>query len=328
MEPAIFISDEDVEVITDWKQSIEALRNAYTHVQLEGSTPERAVAATRNGWLRVMPSAPTGGKYAGSKTISAAIKNGKVSYLISLFDQDTSSLVALIDGNRITGIRTAATAAVAVNALMTKEEINVAVIGSGFEAQAQLRALSTIRQISSLRVYSPTSTNRERFADLFKQELSIEAQACDSVEEAAKDADLIICAARAQGEIPVLKLSDVRRDALIVSVGSTTTKQRELNTDLIKGAGIIVADALEEVLFDSGDIVAAREEGFEAETITVSLEHLLCNKPEVDMAQGPVIYKSTGSGFQDLVLAGLLYETALAQGRGTTLGFGILTIQK
>jgi ornithine cyclodeaminase/alanine dehydrogenase-like protein (mu-crystallin family) len=92
------------------------------------------------------------------------MKNGLASYLITLFDQHDSRLAALIDGNRITGIRTAATAAAALTALLPDRPLTVAVVGSGFEARAQLRAVSRIASIASARVWSPTQTNRERFA--------------------------------------------------------------------------------------------------------------------------------------------------------------------
>ena len=44
--------------------------------------------------------------------------------------------------------------------------------------------------------------------------------------------------------------------------------------------------------------------------------------------RGIAIYKSTGSGFQDIVLAEQLYLRALEQGIGTPLPVGILTIRK
>jgi ornithine cyclodeaminase/alanine dehydrogenase len=44
--------------------------------------------------------------------------------------------------------------------------------------------------------------------------------------------------------------------------------------------------------------------------------------------EGIAIYKSTGSGFQDLVIAELLYNLAVERGIGTPLPVGILTIRK
>ena len=60
-----------------------------------------------------MPSVPPSGQLFGAKSIAGSFADGlRVSYLISLFDKDTADLVALVDGNRVTGLRTAATTAV------------------------------------------------------------------------------------------------------------------------------------------------------------------------------------------------------------------------
>ncbi|MFV0319220.1 MAG: ornithine cyclodeaminase family protein [Microbacterium sp.] len=327
-EPAtLFLTDDDVAALADWDSAITALREAYTRPEDAKATPERAVAVTATGWQRVMPSAPPGARFAGSKTIAASMTNGLASYLITLFDQRDSRLAALIDGNRITGIRTAATAAAALTALLPDRPLTVAVVGSGFEARSQLRAASRIVRIESVRVSSPTPANRERFAAELSAEIGIAITAVASAQEAVADADLVLCAARSRDESPTVYANWVAPDATIVSVGSTTASQRELDPALIGQAALIVADALDEVLHDSGDMIVAREQGIEVDATTVSLHDLLggsATRPE----HGIAIYKSTGSGFQDIVLAELLYDRAVAQGIGTPLPVGILSIRK
>lgn len=327
-EPAtLFLTDADVAQLADWDSAIAALRAAYSRPEDPRATPERAVAVTATGWQRVMPSAPPGARFAGSKTIAASMTNRIASYLITLFDQHDSRLAALIDGNRITGIRTAATAAAALTALLPARPLTVAVVGSGFEARAQLRAASRIARLQAVRVTSPTPANRERFADELGAELGLPISAVADARTAVEGADLVLCAARSRDETPTVQSDWVGSDATIVSVGSTTASQRELDPALIGRAAIVVADALEEVLHDSGDMIAAREGGYDPDASTVSLHALLggsATRPE----HGIAIYKSTGSGFQDIVLAELLYDRAVAQGLGTPLPVGILSIPK
>lgn len=325
--PPLFLSDDDVAALSDWPSAVEALAAAYAEQEIPGSTPARAQAAMRAGFLRVMPSAPTGRRLMGSKTISAAIRNRQVSYLVSLFDQDTSSLVALLDGNRITGIRTAATAAVAVRALTPDRPLTVAVIGSGFEARAQLAAVATVRSLASVRVFSPTERNRIAFAEEHTASLGSTVAPAASARDAAEGADLVLCAARSRDESPTMYAGWLSPHATVVSVGSTTASQRELDVDVIEAASLIVADAVEEVLHDSGDLLAAREAGIAADNKTVSLTAALrgdAPRPK----DGIAVYKSTGSGFQDIVLSELLYDRAVAAGRGTELPVNVLTVRK
>lgn len=325
--PTLFLTDSDVEALADWDSAIAALRTAYARAEEPTATPERSVAVMATGWQRTMPSAPPGARFAGSKTITASIATGLVSYLITLFDQNDARLAALIDGNRITGIRTAATAAAALTALLPNRPIVAAVVGSGFEARAQLRAASRVAELSSVRVTSPTAANRERFAAELAAELGLPVVAVDSAEAAVRGADLVLCAARSRDESPTVLAEWVADDATIVSVGSTTPAQKELDPALIGRAGLIVADALAEVLHDSGDMIAARAAGFDPDAVTVSLHDLLGGRVSRP-ASGIAIYKSTGSGFQDLVIAELLYERAVERGLGTPLPVGILTIRK
>lgn len=325
--PTLFLTDEDVAALADWHDAIAALRDAYARADEPTRTPERAVATTDTGWQRVMPSAPAGGRFAGSKTIAASLRNGMASYLITLFDQNDSRLAALIDGNRITGIRTAATAAAALTALLPDRPLSVAVVGSGFEARAQLRAAAHVARFASVRVTSPTPANRERFAAELTAELGIPVTAATSASDAVAGTDLVLCAARSRDESPTVLSGWVADDATIVSVGSTTPSQRELDPALIGRARIVVADAPAEVLHDSGDMIAARAAGIDPDAVTVSLHDLLGGRA-VRPARGIAIYKSTGSGFQDIVLAEQLYERAVAAGLGTPLPVGILTIRK
>ncbi len=325
--PALFLTDDDVAALADWDDAVAALGAAYARPEDPRATPERAVAVTSSGWQRVMASAPPGGRYAGSKTIAASLRNGLASYLITLFDQEDSRLAALIDGNRITGIRTAATAAAALTALLPRRPVTAAVVGSGFEARAQLRAAARVARIESVRVSSPTAANRELFADELSTELGLPVTAVAEARNAVGGADLVLCAARSHDETPTVLSGWVADDATIVSVGSTTRAQIELDPALIGRAALIVADAVAEVLHDSGDMLATRAAGFDPDAMTVSLHELLSGAVERP-ARGIAIYKSTGSGFQDIVLAAQLYERAVARGVGTPLPVGILTIRK
>jgi len=323
----LFLTDNDVEELADTDAIIAALVAAYSQPENPAETPERVVVPTDGGWQRVMVSAPGSSRLAGSKTISASLKNGLVSYLVSLFDTQDSHLAALIDGNRLTGLRTAGTAAAALTKLMPSGPVVTAVIGSGFEARAQLRAAATVLQISEVRVSSPTATNRELFARELSAELGITVTAIESAQQAVKNADLIICAARSRDETPVLMADWVAPHATIVSVGSTTPSQIELDPALIGKAQLVVADALQEVLHDSGDMLAAKAAGFNPELNTVSLHELMGGKAKRNPGD-LAIYKSSGSGFQDIVVAELLYNRAMELGIGTFLPVGILTLKK
>lgn len=325
----LFLTDADVEVLADWPSAIDAIRAAYLTPEDDGRTPGRIFAQTKREWMRIMPSVPASGRLFGAKSIVGSFADGlNVSYLISLFDKDTADLVALVDGNRVTGLRTAATTAVGTSTIVPKRPLRVGVIGSGFEARSHLTAFSQVMQFADVRVYSPTERNREAFAAEFDSKFGAPVTAVTSAREAAVGADLILCAARSHDETPTLESEWVGDDATVVSIGSTTPAQRELPADLLARASTVVVDAYDEVVHGSGDMIAAAEAGANVAGIVVTLHAALSGSADIDVERGIRIYKSTGSGLQDIVVAEMLVERARAVGRGTELPVGIVTTKK
>src|SRR4051794_1848958 len=64
--------------------------------------------------------------------------------LVCLLDATTGAALALMDGDVITGLRTAAAAALSVRACAREAASVVAVVGSGVQAQAHLRLLPLV----------------------------------------------------------------------------------------------------------------------------------------------------------------------------------------
>ena len=325
----LFLTDADVAELSDLPAAIGAIRAAYSTPVDERRNPGRIFADSGREWMRVMPSVPTSGRLFGAKSINGSFAHGlRVSYLISLFDKETADLVALVDGNRVTGLRTAATSAVGAEAIAPRRPLKVGVIGSGFEAQSHTAALSLVTRFGSVAVFSPTQKNRESFAESFSDTLGVPVEAVDSAELAVRGADLVICAARSRDEAPTLQAEWVGDDATVVSIGSTTPAQRELPVELISRAALIVVDGVAEVLDGSGDMIAARASGVDVAALTVSLNAMLLGERAVDLERGIRIYKSTGAGLQDIVVAEALVDLARERGIGTQLPVGIVTTRK
>jgi len=325
----LFLTDADVEKLADLRSAIDAIRAAYSTPVDNARNPGRIFADSGREWMRVMPSVPASGRLFGAKSINGSFADGlSVSYLISLFDRDTADLVALVDGNRVTGLRTAATTAVGAAALVPDRPLTVGVIGSGFEAQSHTAALALVTRFANVRVFSPTRGNREAFAERFSAELGVPVTAVDSAEQAARDVDLVLCAARSRDESPTVQADWIGPDTTVVSIGSTTPAQRELPADLIARATLVVADGVDEVVHGSGDMRAAVAAGIDVESITASLNDVVRGDREVDVERGIRIYKSTGSGLQDIVVAETLVDLARARGVGTELPVGIVTTRK
>ncbi len=325
--PTLFISDADVATLADWRSAVAALAAAYAAELKPAMVPPRSMARGDGIWLRGLTAVSPTGATMGCKLIAASPRARRASYLISLFDQETMALSALIDGNRVTGRRTAATAALAVDRLAPQRALRVGLIGSGFEARNSLQCLAAVRNLQSARVFSPTQASRERFAEGFRPGLDITAVA--SAEEAVQGADVVLCAARSTDESPVLRGAWLPAGCTVVSLGSTLPEQREVDEEAMARATCIVADMPDEVMHDTGDGVAAAKAGVSLAGRMVSLSDLVAGRITPRRSSADIVlYKSVGSALQDIAVAEMLLTRARQLGLGMALAASIVPIAK
>ena len=316
-----FLSQADTRRLLAWSDVVACLAAAYGRTDDPKASPPRVVARRDGMWLRTLAAISATGDCMGTKIIAKGRTRG-ADHFIALWDTATSKLSCLMDGKAITAMRTAGTSAVAVDCLALRQDLNVAVLGSGREAAAHVDAIATVRRLASLRVYSPTPANRERFAQRVAAELAIDCRAADSPRAAVAGADLVIAAARSHDETPILEGTWLRPGMMVVSIGSTVPEQREVDAEVVRRADLIVADVPHEVGDETGDMIAAREAG-------VAFEHKMV--PLSDVARGActirqrsdniVMFKSVGSGLQDIAVSEMCCAKAIAANAGTVLPF-------
>src|SRR5690625_1535313 len=122
----LFLTDQDVATQANFEDAIAAIRAAYSVAEDEQRTPGRIFADSQREWMRIMPSIPASGQLFGAKSIVGSFADGlQVSYMINLFDKDTAELAALIDGNRVTGLRTASTTAVGASTILPNKPVSI-----------------------------------------------------------------------------------------------------------------------------------------------------------------------------------------------------------
>jgi alanine dehydrogenase len=323
----ILLDDEVVQSVFDWNPAIAAIRDAYAAADDDARYPARVIARGGGTFLRVLSGVPGDSGLMGAKTITGALGARQFSYLISLFDQASAELVALLDGNSITGYRTAATSALAADLLAPAGPLTVGVLGSGFEATKHVQALAAVRELKSVQVYSPRPESRERFARELA-DLGTVIVPAESPEAAVAGTSLVICAARSYDETPILLGRWLQPGMTVVSIGSTVREQREVDAEVITRADVVIADVLHEVLHDSGDLVAAREQGIEP-TGTASLADLVSGRAAGRTGTEQIaLYKSVGSAVQDLAVAAMCVRRAQAAGLGAMLPIRIQPVRK
>jgi ornithine cyclodeaminase/alanine dehydrogenase len=183
-----------------------------------------------------------------------------------------------------------------------------------------VRAVASVRTLTEVVVFSPTPDKRAAFADAVTRELGVPARGVATGQEAVRDAGLVLCAARSRDESPILYGDWLQPGATVVSIGSTVPSQREIDASVVARSDIIVCDMLEEVLQETGDMLAAQAAGVVFHDKAYSMVDLMGGKLEAQLERAQTrMFKSVGGGLQDIVVAELILSRALEQGLATRL---------
>jgi ornithine cyclodeaminase/alanine dehydrogenase-like protein (mu-crystallin family) len=133
--------------------------------------------------------------------IMAAPGNTQCAFMM-LFKNDTGELLAIIQDSYVQRMRVGAANGLAAKYLARKDAATIGLIGSGWQAGAQLLAMCAVRPIRLVKVYSPNPEHRTAFAKEMSETLGISVEAVSSGAEAMQGMDIM--AASTSSMEPVL----------------------------------------------------------------------------------------------------------------------------
>ena len=293
--------------------ALEAMRRCFADEAAGLTGPAARVDLPHEaGWMRVLPAVASGLGLFGHKVISFNREIG-VRYVVTLFDVATGDMRALIDAEAITGARTGAVSAVAAD-LLAPQDVSVgAVIGTGSVARTQLPALQAVRPVEEIRVYSRQPENRAGFIAEMSGCLDVRFVDCVSVEEALEGAGIVTLATKSAE--PVLFTRHLRPGMHVNSVGSARPNLSEVDPAAFGEFDRVVCDSVDLVFNESGGAIAAEENGLFARSEAADLSAILDPVPTRGV-DDITLFKSTGSGLQDLYLTAAILEAAAANRAG------------
>src|SRR5215471_7332775 len=123
-----------------------------------------------------------------------AAPNGRYTGLVLLFSSENGEPLAIFPDGVMQRMRVGAANGLGVKYLARKDAHTIGILGSGWQAGAQLMAACAVRDIKSIRCFSPNPQNRDSFVNAMSAMLGIEVVPVGQPEEAIKDADIAMCA--------------------------------------------------------------------------------------------------------------------------------------
>lgn len=224
-----------------------------------------------------------------------------------LLDDRTGFPIALVEATWLNGLRTAASDAIAVDALARQDARVLAVIGTGNQAYHEMRAVSLVRPPQAVLVVGRSVEKAEELASRLSSD-GLAARAA-SLDEALMLADVIVTATAARG--PLFAAGAVRSGTHISAMGADGPGKQELPGELAARARLF-ADAPEQSI-QIGEFQHLAD-GPGAAGITGIGSVLAGRASGRTSAEEITIYDSSGFGLQDIAIAALALDRARAAG--------------
>lgn len=279
---------------------------AWSRGECEMPMPMHLGIAPENAEVHIKSCYRRGGRYFALKVASTfpgnverglATGNG----LMLLLSAESGKPAALLaDGGYLTDLRTAAVAAMMARELGRRDRV-LGILGTGVQARLQAHLHAAALGVEQVWLWGRTAAGAETCARELREALpAVEVTVAATPGEVARRARLIVTCTAARA--PLLRAEDVAEGTLISAVGSDTPGKQELDAEILRRAGLLLADSraqcerLGELQHAPGEWGRVVEMG----------AYLECGGPAGELT----VCDFTGLGVEDLAIAEYCYQAA------------------
>ena len=235
---------------------------------------------------------------------------------VFLFDADTGRCRAVVGGNLLTALRTAAASAISIKYLARKDAKVLGMIGAGHQSTFQLRAALDQRPFERILGWNfhPEMLGR---LETEAQERGLPFEAVN-LDRLGAESDVIITITSSFA--PILKASQVRPGTHLACMGTDTKGKQEVEAELVAAATIFTDEVAQSVTI--GEAQHAVAEGLLSEQAIVEIGAVINGAhPGRTSAQEITVFDGTGVGLQDLAVASAAVERATEKGIANEIDF-------
>ncbi len=234
---------------------------------------------------------------------------------VFLFDPDTGQVRAMVGGNLLTALRTAAASAVSIKHLARKGARVLGMIGAGHQAAFQLRAALEQRAFDKVIGWNRHPEKLAGLAEVAATAgLPFEAVALDGM----RAADVIITITSSFGAI--LSADQVSPGTHIACMGTDTRGKQEVDPQLLARADVFTDEVAQSISI--GEAQHAVGQGLIAAADIAELGAVInAAHPGRTSDDRITLFDGTGVGLQDLAVAAAVVDLASRKGIAIEVDF-------
>jgi alanine dehydrogenase len=317
----VLLSGHDLRRLLNPKVVIEALREAYAALADNQGDQGRSVGFMIDGGsIHVKSGLLPGSRLAFASKVNVNLPDNwklrqlpTIQGMVVVSDAKDGRPLAMMESITLTGIRTAATAALAAEYGARKHSSRVAIIGCGAQAGFQLEAVRAVFPVETVRVFDVDTARADAFAGAHST-ATFSVATASSVRDAVIDVD--ICITCTTSKSPVLTDDLDLRGCFVAAIGADNPEKQEIAPALMRRARILVDEI--EACASGGDLNHALRAGtMSKDQVHAELADLAAGRKLGRMIEEElVVFDSTGSGVQDVAAAWVAYREANRTGIG------------
>jgi len=316
----LILNEQDISQAVALKQVIAAVESALLlYEKGDFHMPQRMHVDYRDNTLLLMPcfapdvfAVKLVSLFPGNPEKGLPVLMGTV----ILNDGETGNPLALMNGAKLTALRTGAVGGVGVRRLTPRNITGLGIVGAGVQGLHQVMFACAERDIKDIFVYDKISDNQDEFiCKLANLIPDVKVHWAETVEELLSETQLIITATNSSE--PVLPDDEkLLAGKYFIGIGSYKPNMREFPDALFKLVDRVVVDT-DHAKAEAGDLITPLKKGLITENQIVSMGSLLAaDIPTVPEEGETVLYKSVGMALFDLLVANLVYRKAQKKGLG------------
>lgn len=310
MLPVKYFTNDEINEILSVPECIEIVEDLFKNIE-QTQMPPKIYMNIPNGDFRAMPAIVR--NTAGIKWCGVHLDETGTKRKINIFakvlinEVDSGKLLAILDGETLTAIRTAAVTGVATKYLSYKYAKKAAFIGCGNQTRRQIEAVLSVRNIEVVNLFDIIEERANKLKDdlnylQVRQSEPIDVQVYNNLEDCLWDSDIVTTLTPSRK--PFIKYRYLKPVVHINAVGADATGKRELHQCVIDNVDLVSYDEWVQCSH-SGEIQYAKKN--KISQIWCPIAEIIQGRIEISSCK-TTLFDATGLAIEDIATARYIYD--------------------